>query len=280
MANTKISALTSLTGSGTDTTADVMPIVDASAGPATKKIVEYQDTWGKHTVKILPDGRIFSSGGLSIFDPKTNAFTHIPEVPSAYGVDLDSKGNIWFTENIREGKIGKVDPATLTLTTEFGAHKAAVANVIPPQQAGAIARKAGVADRTGWCPVEPVAFRSTLQPTIHVIGDATIEITGQRITRIASGASTSAREGIDAHGMGAMPGRHLYRGCHGFVRNRADSLSGTGIFRDHARGGGRAGRRRPAQAVPRHNGSWGGWAFPRRRGRSRSCRRARRRGRS
>ena len=84
--------------------------------PATKKITEYQDTWGKHTVKILPDGRIFSSGGLSIFDPKTNAFTHIPEVPSAYGVDLDSKKNLWFTENIRDGKIGKVDPATLKVT--------------------------------------------------------------------------------------------------------------------------------------------------------------------
>ena len=32
--------------------------------------------------------------------------------------------------------------------------------------------QAGVADRTGWCPVEPVAFESTLQPGIHVLGDA------------------------------------------------------------------------------------------------------------
>ena len=72
------------------------------------------------------------------------------------------------------GKVTSVDPATLTFTTEFGSHKAAVANVIPPQKAGAIAGQAGVADRTGWCPVEPVAFESTLRPGIHVLGDAAI----------------------------------------------------------------------------------------------------------
>ncbi len=72
------------------------------------------------------------------------------------------------------GKVTAVDPATLTLTTEFGSHKATVANVIPPQKAGAIAAQAGVADRTGWCPVEPVAFESSLRPNIHVLGDAAI----------------------------------------------------------------------------------------------------------
>lgn len=72
------------------------------------------------------------------------------------------------------GKVTSVDPATLTLVTEFGSHKATVANVIPPQRAGAIAAQAGVADRTGWCPVEPVTFESTLRPGIHVLGDAAI----------------------------------------------------------------------------------------------------------
>ena len=72
------------------------------------------------------------------------------------------------------GKVTSVDPATLTFVTDFARHKAAVANVIPPQKAGAIAAQAGAADRTGWCPVEPVAFESTLQPGIHVLGDAAI----------------------------------------------------------------------------------------------------------
>mgnify|MGYP003346562992 FL=1 len=51
-----------------------------------------------------------------------------------------------------------------------------------------------------------IALVGTDGDAVAFIGDATIEITGQRITRIASGASTSAREVIDAHGMVAMPG--------------------------------------------------------------------------
>jgi NADPH-dependent 2,4-dienoyl-CoA reductase/sulfur reductase-like enzyme len=62
----------------------------------------------------------------------------------------------------------------MTLVTDFGKHKADVANVIPPQKAGKIAEVAGVADRSGWCPIDPVSFESKLQPTIHVVGDATI----------------------------------------------------------------------------------------------------------
>jgi NADPH-dependent 2,4-dienoyl-CoA reductase/sulfur reductase-like enzyme len=72
------------------------------------------------------------------------------------------------------GKVTKVDPATMTVETDFDKHRAAVANVLPPQKAGRIAELAGVADRTGWCPIDPITFESTLQPNIHVIGDACI----------------------------------------------------------------------------------------------------------
>ena len=72
------------------------------------------------------------------------------------------------------GKVTKVDPATRTLVTDFATYKADVANVIPPQRAGSIAETAGVADQTGWCPIDPVTFESRLQTNIHVIGDAAI----------------------------------------------------------------------------------------------------------
>ena len=72
------------------------------------------------------------------------------------------------------GTVTGVDPATRTFRTDFGDHVADVANVIPPQRAGAIAAAAGVADRTGWCPIDPVTFESRLVPGIHVIGDAAI----------------------------------------------------------------------------------------------------------
>jgi sulfide dehydrogenase [flavocytochrome c] flavoprotein subunit len=74
----------------------------------------------------------------------------------------------------RGGNVTSVDPATCTLVTDFGRHQAKVANVIPPQKAGRIAEVAGVADRTGWCPIDPVTFESKLQVGIHVIGDAAI----------------------------------------------------------------------------------------------------------
>jgi sulfide dehydrogenase [flavocytochrome c] flavoprotein chain len=72
------------------------------------------------------------------------------------------------------GKVSAVDAASMTVETDFAKHKPAVANIIPSQKAGGIAERAGVADRTGWCPVDPVSFESKLQPNIHVIGDACI----------------------------------------------------------------------------------------------------------
>ncbi len=72
------------------------------------------------------------------------------------------------------GKVTSVDAADMTLVTDFDRRKAAVANVIPPQKAGRIAEAAGVADRTGWCPIDPGTFESKLVPKIHVLGDAAI----------------------------------------------------------------------------------------------------------
>jgi NADPH-dependent 2,4-dienoyl-CoA reductase/sulfur reductase-like enzyme len=72
------------------------------------------------------------------------------------------------------GNVTAVEVPTKTFVTDFDKVKADVGNVIPPQKAGAIAQVAGVADRTGWCPVDPVTFESLLQHNIHVIGDAAI----------------------------------------------------------------------------------------------------------
>ncbi len=84
--------------------------------PKTQQITEYQDSWGKHTIRVAPDGMVWSTGGLSRFDPKTEQFTHIPEVPSAYGIALDKDSNVWFAELRADGRIGKVDAKTLKVT--------------------------------------------------------------------------------------------------------------------------------------------------------------------
>jgi sulfide dehydrogenase [flavocytochrome c] flavoprotein subunit len=72
------------------------------------------------------------------------------------------------------GKVNTIDVPAKVLQTDFGYHKADVANIIPPQRAAAIAQTAGVADRTGWCPVDPVTFESKLVSNVHVLGDAAI----------------------------------------------------------------------------------------------------------
>ena len=72
------------------------------------------------------------------------------------------------------GTVTGIDPAGRVFKTDFGDHVADVGNVVPPQRAGKIAVAADVADRTGWCPVDPVTFESRLVPGVHVIGDAAI----------------------------------------------------------------------------------------------------------
>ena len=74
-----------------------------------------------------------------------------------------------------DGLVTRVDANTLEVETNFGTrHKADVLNVIPPQKAGFIAERAGVADASGWVPIKAETFESKLVKNIHVLGDATI----------------------------------------------------------------------------------------------------------
>ncbi|TIL28490.1 MAG: NAD(P)/FAD-dependent oxidoreductase, partial [Mesorhizobium sp.] len=67
-----------------------------------------------------------------------------------------------------------IDAKTRSVITAGATFKAAVANVIPAQMAGRLAQQAGLANRSGWCPVDPVTFESALQPGVHLVGDAII----------------------------------------------------------------------------------------------------------
>ena len=71
------------------------------------------------------------------------------------------------------GGIKSVDVKTRTIRTAGETFNASVANVIPAQIAGELAQRVGVADQSGWCPIDPMTFESKLLPGIHVVGDAT-----------------------------------------------------------------------------------------------------------
>ena len=70
------------------------------------------------------------------------------------------------------GGVKSVNVKDLSVKTEAETFKAAVVNFIPPQMAGELAQQAGLADQSGWCPVEPTTFELKLQPGIHIVGDA------------------------------------------------------------------------------------------------------------
>lgn len=72
------------------------------------------------------------------------------------------------------GGIKSIDVKGMTLHTGGDSFKGDVVNVIPPQKAGAIATAAGLADESGWCPIDPSTMESTRMPGIHVVGDSCI----------------------------------------------------------------------------------------------------------
>jgi sulfide dehydrogenase [flavocytochrome c] flavoprotein subunit len=96
------------------------------------------------------------------------------------------------------GKVTSIKAKEKIFVTEFGEHRADVGNVIPPQRAGHIALSSGIADQTGWCPIDPVTFESKLQPGVHVIGDACI---GGGMPKSAFSANAQAKACAQAVGL-------------------------------------------------------------------------------
>lgn len=69
----------------------------------------------------------------------------------------------------------RVDPGTMTVESEFGeTYKGDVINLIPHQQAGSIAFRAGLVADFGWCYVDQGTFESTNHKDVFVIGDSCV----------------------------------------------------------------------------------------------------------
>ena len=74
-------------------------------------------------------------------------------------------GMVEWQDPKMHGGIKGVDPKTMTVTTDLASYKAALANVIPAQMAGKIARDAGLANQSGYCPIDPANMKSVNDPT-------------------------------------------------------------------------------------------------------------------
>jgi virginiamycin B lyase len=84
--------------------------------PATKEIVEYQNTplpdgkpTGTHTIRVDEHGRVWTSGGpaITMFDPATKQFSHF-DLGNTYANVVGHDGDEWFTSFVFPGPIGRV----------------------------------------------------------------------------------------------------------------------------------------------------------------------------
>jgi len=83
-------------------------------------------------------------------------------------------GMVEWQDSKMHGGVKNVDAKTMTVKTDLGEYKAQLINVIPAQMSGLIARDAGLANQTGFCPINPENMRSTIDANIYLVGDACI----------------------------------------------------------------------------------------------------------
>ena len=81
-------------------------------------------------------------------------------------------GMIEWQDPQMHGGIKRVDPKNNEVVTDLATYKAALANVIPAQTAAKIAHDAGLADDTGFCPIDADTMKSSVDRNILVLGDA------------------------------------------------------------------------------------------------------------
>lgn len=140
-------------------------------------------------------------------------------------------GMIEWRASTMGGKVVSVDPATMTVTTELGAEKGDVINIIPAQKAAKIAVDAGLTDASGWCPINPISFESTLHPGIHVIGDAAIAGAMPKSGFAASSQGKVAAAAIVRLFQGKVPAPpSLVNTCYSLVDTKY-AISVAGVYK-------------------------------------------------
>lgn len=115
-----------------------------------------------------------------------------------------------LTNEIDDFSVVKVDAKTGVVTTKAGrTERAALANIIPPQKAGAIAASAGLTEGD-WCPVNPDNFTSTKAKDVYVLGDAAIahEMPKSAYSAVSQAGVVAADIVADLQGKPRAPGRY------------------------------------------------------------------------
>jgi NADPH-dependent 2,4-dienoyl-CoA reductase/sulfur reductase-like enzyme len=108
---------------------------------------------------------------IVILDPKPNFSKQALFVE---GWQKHYPGMIEWQDPKMHGGVKAVDAKTMTVVTDLASYKANLINVIPAQTAGKIALDAGLANNTGFCPINPENMRSVSDANVYIVGDACI----------------------------------------------------------------------------------------------------------
>lgn len=149
-------------------------------------------------------------------------------------------GLIEWVPASQDGRITRVDPGAHEFESEFGTrHKVDVGNVIPPQSAARIAIDAGLANASGWVPVNPLTFESRAAPGIHVVGDANIGPPMPKSGYVANSTAKQAVASVAAllRGEAPPPAPVYFNTCYSHVGEEY-GISVVGIFRPNPDGSG------------------------------------------
>ena len=142
----------------------------------------------------------------------------------------------WVAAN-KEGKVVSVNPAAMTVETEFGkVHKGDVINVIPPQQAARIARDAGLTGTGDWAAIDTRTFESKVAAGVFVIGDANGAPPMPKSGFVANNTAIHAAAVAGAQMTGAaLPKGIYFNTCYSHVGANY-GISVVGIYRPSADG--------------------------------------------
>lgn len=115
-----------------------------------------------------------------------------------------------------------------------GRVQADIVNVIPPQRAPALLRRAGLAAAgADWCPVDFRSYESTLVPGIHVLGDALASAPGlPKSGHMANQSGKVCAAAIVAAATGAPAPTEpvIANTCYSFV-NSNEAMHVAGVYR-------------------------------------------------
>ncbi|QGU31553.1 sulfide-cytochrome-c reductase [Thermochromatium tepidum] len=136
-----------------------------------------------------------------------------------------------------DAAVVKTDTEAMTVETSFGeTFKAAVINLIPPQRAGKIAQSASLTNDSGWCPVDIRTFESSLQPGIHVIGDACNAAPMPKSAYSANSQAKVAAAAVVALLKGEEPGTPSYLNTCYSILAPGYGISIAAVYRPNAEG--------------------------------------------